>query len=269
MKSKVKPKLISVIVPAYKAEKIIEKSLLHIISALDSSDYKYEVICVIDGQVDSGLKEAKKAQRKHPRKIKVVGYKNNLGKGYAVRYGMARSKGDVVGFIDVGFDLNHEGLNMLLAHYNWYDADIIIGSKRHQASKVTYPWQRKIMSLGYQNLVRILFGLNVKDTQVGMKFFKRDVLEKTLPRLLVKKWAFDIEMLAVAKYLGYTKIYEAPIELSNEFGGTSVLTSKGFYKTVFGMLWDTLAVYYRLNILDYYNYKNRKSWITPKYLTLD
>ena len=260
---------LSVIVPAYKAEKFIAKSLIHVKKVLDSLGYRYEIVCVVDGKVDKTWTEAKKVAKRLPQIVRVVGYKNNLGKGYAVRYGMARSKGIIVGFVDAGFDLNPAGVKMLLAHFVWYGADIIIGSKRHPVSKVKYPWQRKIFSYGYQILVKILFGLNVKDTQVGMKFFRRKVLERTLPRLLVKKWAFDIEMLAVARYLGYVKIYEAPVELTNEFGGASILTSKGFYKTVLGMLWDTLAVFYRLKILDYYNYKNRKQWITPKYLTLE
>ena len=260
---------LSVIVPAYKAEKFIMESLLHVKTVLDTSGYKYEIVCVVDGKVDKTWTEAKKVVNKFPQIVRVVGYKNNLGKGYAVRYGMAGSEGRIIGFIDAGFDLNLAGVKMLLAHFVWYGADIIIGSKRHPVSKVKYPWQRKVFSYGYQILVKILFGLNVKDTQVGMKFFKREVLEKTLPRLLVKKWAFDIEMLAVARYLGFKKIYEAPVELTNEFGGASILTSRGFYKTVLGMLWDTLAVFYRLKILDYYNYKNRKQWITPKYLTLE
>ena len=109
-------------------------------------------------------------------------------------------------------------------------------------------------------LVRILFGLNIKDTQVGLKFFRRAVLEKTLPRLLVKAFAFDIEMLAVANYLGFKKIYEAPVEIKMQFGGASSVTSKGFFKTLLHMLRDTLAVFYRLRILRYYSDKNQRKW---------
>lgn len=267
-KQGLKRHFLTVIIPAYKAQKFIQKSILHVYSVLENVGYPFEVICVVDGEVDGTYEEATKAAKKHPDAIRVVGYSNNMGKGHAVRYGMAKSKGDVVGFVDAGFDINPEGLRMLLAHFEWYDADIIVGSKRHPASKVTYPWQRKFLSFFFQVLVRILFGLKVKDTQVGMKFFKRQVLEKTLPRLLVKRWAFDVEMLAVANYLGYKRIYEAPIELRGEFGGTSVLTSKGFIKEVSGMILDTLAIFYRLKILHYYDANNRKNWITPKYLTL-
>lgn len=260
--------LVSVIIPAYAAEKFIEKNLLKVKGVLEQIRYSYEIICVVDGRVDRTFEKAKKVASKYPRKIRVEGYKKNLGKGHTVRFGMAKSKGDIIAFIDAGFELNPNSLSMLLEHFEWYNADIIVGSKRHPASKVIYPWQRKVLSFGYQVLVRILFGLKVRDTQVGMKFFRREVLEKTLPRLLVKAFAFDIEILAVANYLGFKRIYEAPVELKMSFGGASTIASKGFIRTVWWMLWDTVAVFYRLRILNFYNYRNRKSWITPDYLTL-
>ena len=230
--------------------------------------HPYEIICVIDGKTDKSYERASEVANKYSKSIRVVGYKNNLGKGHAVRFGMAKAKGDIVAFIDAGMELDPNGLSMLLEHFEWYDADVIIGSKRHPASKVIYPWQRKILSFGYQVFVRLFFGLKVKDTQVGMKFFKREVLEKTLPRLLVKAFAFDIEILSVAYYLGFKIIYEAPIELKMEFGKISTLASKGFVKIIISMLWDTMAVFYRLRILHYYDDKNKKNWTTPKYLKL-
>ena len=190
----------------------------------------------------------------------MVGYDTNKGKGYAIRFGMAESKGDIVGFIDAGMDLNPNGLFMLLEHFEWYNADIIVGSKRHPVSKVFYPWQRKVLSMGYQLLVLTLFGLKVRDTQVGMKFFKREVLEEILPRLLVKAFAFDVEILAVANYLKYSRIYEAPVEIKLRFGGTSTVTSQKFLRTVLAMLTDTLAIFYRLKILNYYSDKNHRRW---------
>lgn len=259
---------LSIVVPAYKAEKVIDKSLLKIKRVLDQIRYSYEIICVVDGRIDNTFQKASRVAKRHPRKIVVTGYEKNLGKGHAVRFGMAQAKGDIIGFIDAGFDINPNGISMLLEHFEWYKADIIIGSKRHPASKVVYPWQRKLLSFGYQIMVRILFGLNVRDTQVGLKFFRRKVLEKTMPRLLIKAWAFDVEMLAVAKHLGFKRIYEAPVELEMEFGGGSVLTSKKFLRTLGVFALDTLAVFYRLHILRYYDDSNRKRWLTPKHLTL-
>lgn len=252
--------LISVVVPIYKQEKTIVQDLNRIRIVLSTIRYPAEIVCVIDGRVDKSFEKAAKFAQKVSN-IRVVGYEHNKGKGYAVRYGMAESKGDIIAFIDSGMDLNPNGLSMLLEHFEWYKADIVVGSKRHAASKVDYPWQRRILSLGYQMLVLLLFNLKVRDTQVGLKFYRREVLEKVLPRLLIKAFAFDIEILAVANYLGFTRIYEAPVEIKLNFRTkSSTLTSKKFLRNVFHMMWDTLAVFYRLRILHYYSDQNVRKW---------
>lgn len=252
-------RLVSVIVPAFRQEKTIYKDLQRIRLVLSKLRYKTELICVVDGLLDKTLDRAKKISKKY-RNVKVVGYETNKGKGYAVRFGMAKSRGDIIAFIDSGMDLNPNGLSMLLEHFEWYKADVMVGSKRHPVSKVDYPWQRRVLSFGYQLVVRILFGLKVTDTQVGLKVFRREVLDKVLPRLLVKAYAFDIEILSVANYLGFKRIYEAPVEIKLDFGGSSVLTSQKFLKTLLYMFSDTLAVFYRLRILHYYSDKSARKW---------
>lgn len=251
--------LISIIVPAYRKEKTIKQDLAGIKQITDKLRYQSEIICVIDGMTDKTFENAQEYAKSN-KNVRVVGYETNKGKGYAVRFGMANSKGDIIAFIDSGMDLNPDGLLMMLEHFEWYKGDIIVGSKRHPASKVHYPWQRKILSFIYQMLVRILFGLKIKDTQVGMKMYKRDLLEKVLPRLLVKQFAFDIEILAVANSLGFKRIYESPVEIKLDFGGDSVITSSKFFRTVLLMLMDTLAIFYRLRILRYYSDKNQRKW---------
>ncbi|HSW98078.1 MAG TPA: hypothetical protein VLF89_09705, partial [Candidatus Saccharimonadales bacterium] len=133
-----------------------------------------------------------------------------------------------------------------------------IGSKLHPGSKVNYPWQRKILSIGYRTVVKLLFGLSVRDTQVGLKLYKRKVLEDVLPRLLVKHHAFDIELLAVAYRLGYKRIIEGPVNI--DFNNSSSITSKNFWKVVWLMMWDTVAVFYRMKILKYYDNGNNRKW---------
>jgi glycosyltransferase involved in cell wall biosynthesis len=249
------PKLLSLIIPVYKQETTIASDLRRILAELEQLSVPYEVIAVIDGMEDASFTEAQKVRSP---KLTVVGYKTNHGKGYAVRFGMAKSKGDVIGFIDAGGDIKEEGLSMMLEHMRWYNADIIVGSKRHPVSKVRYPFGRRVLSWGYQLLIRILFGLSIRDSQVGMKLYRRGVLEDVFPRLLIKEFAFDIEILAVAHRLGYTRIFEAPIEL--DFSGMSSITSLNFWRVIAKTLWDTMAVYYRLKILRYYDNTNKRKW---------
>ena len=238
---------ISLIIPAYKQEKTIVKDIQRIQSVLEQIRHPYEIIVIVDGMLD---KTYAKIVNQNTKNLKVFKYSKNFGKGFAIRYGMLKSKGDLVGFIDAGMDINPNGLSMLLEHFEWYKADIIVGSKMHPVSKVKYPLSRKFLSWGYRILVRFLFGLSIRDTQVGMKFYRKDVIEKVLPRLLVKRYAFDIEILAVSHMLGYKRIFEAPIEL--DFKQSSI-TSSNYWHVVIHMLWDTIAVYYRLNILHYYD----------------
>src|SRR3972149_2835440 len=141
--------LVSVIVPTYLQEKTIVRDLTKIKGVLDKLRYPAELICVVDGKVDKTFKKASEFAKKYDN-VKIIGYDTNKGKGYAVRFGMCQSRGDIIGFIDSGMDINPNGLAMLLEHFEWYNADIIVGSKRHPVSKIDYPWQRRILSLGYQ-----------------------------------------------------------------------------------------------------------------------
>ncbi|MBP7119588.1 glycosyltransferase [Candidatus Woesebacteria bacterium] len=250
-------RLISIVVPAYKQEKFIKDDLVNIIDTLEKGLpelYSFEIICVVDGELDNTAREARKIKDS---RLKIISYPVNYGKGYAVRQGMKIANGDFISFLDAGMDISPKGVMMLLAHMEWYNADAVVGSKRHPVSKVNYPFLRKVLSTGYHWFVKLAFGLPITDTQSGIKLFKRSVIEKILPRLLVKRYAMDIEMLAVAKYLGFERIYEAPIEVTFDSRTSAIKWS-----TIFKMLWDSLAVFYRLRILHYYDDSNRKNWIT-------
>lgn len=243
-------RLISLVVPAYKQEKTIVKDIENLIQVLSSLKCKYEILVVTDGFLDKTFEKAKTVKNKN---VKVIGYEKNQGKGHAVKYGILKAKGDVIGFIDAGMDVDPSEISVVLDLMEWKDADIIVGSKLHPDSEVNYPSGRRILSWGYRALTYILFGFKVRDTQVGLKLFRKNVAKDIFPRIIVKKFAFDIEVLTVAYALGYEKIYEAPIKL--DFKGASSITSTNFWKIIFWMLWDTAAVFYRLKILNYYKKK--------------
>lgn len=254
---------LSVIVPIYKQEKTIVKDLLNIINTLKQIRYDFEIIGVVDGKsIDNSFINAKTI--KNP-KLKIIGYQHNHGKGYAVRYGMAHTKGDYIAFIDSGMEIDPNGISMILEHMEWYDADIIVASKRHPASVVNYPFQRRVISLGAQIISRFLLGIKVKDTQAGLKIFKRPVLIKVLPRLLVKNYAFDLEILSVANHLGFNRIFEAPLKLTYVYQS---LTHATGLKIVYYSLIDALAVFYRLHIIHYYDDQNKRKWVYDKDLAM-
>lgn len=237
---------ISLIVPAYKQENTIAEDIKNLDFALSSFTKDYEIIIIVDGYVD---KTYEKLNQIKNNKVLVLGYEINKGKGYAIKLGVEKAKGDVIGFIDAGMDLNPADISLMINMMEWNKADIVIGSKLHPDSIINYPTSRKILSWGYRSLIKILFRLNVRDTQVGLKFFKKKAAKDVFPRIIVKAFAFDVEVLAVARMLGYDKIIEAPIKLSFKQGS---VTSTNFWKISFWTLVDTLAVFYRLKILNYY-----------------
>jgi glycosyltransferase involved in cell wall biosynthesis len=250
---------LSLIVPAYKQEDTIVQNIDTLMRVLSQIRYTSEIIVVLDGLNDNSNKKIATHAKKW-KNFSCYAYTQNRGKAFAIRYGMEKAKGDYIMFIDAGFDIDPNGISMLMEHLEWYDADIIVGSKRHPASQVNYTLQRKILSLGYYLLVKLLFDINVKDTQAGIKIFKRKVLERVLPRLLEKRFAGDLEMLVVARLLGFDRIFEAPIKLNYAF---STFTSAATWQSIYFILVDTLAIYYRAFIIRYYSQSHTR-FVLPK-----
>jgi glycosyltransferase involved in cell wall biosynthesis len=206
-----------------------------------------ELIVVSDGSIDGSAERLIETRSKG---IRVIHYDRNLGKGYAVKAGALASRGRWVGLIDADLDLDPASLAEYLRLAEREQLDFAIGSKRHPDSVVQYPRSRRIASWCYQQLNRVLFRLDVRDTQVGLKLFSRRVVDEVVPLLLVKRFAFDVELLAVAKALGYDRIRELPVRLEFRFQGSALRSS-----SVIRALWDTAAIFYRLRILRTYQRK--------------
>jgi len=236
---------LSVIIPAYKEEANIQSTIRQLRDELDKLEYSKEIIVVVDGSPDRTEEHAKKVSCDY---LRVLSYKKNKGKGYAIYYGVKHSKGEIVTFFDAGGDFHPDHIDRFVKMLEVFDADIVIGSKLHPASKVNYPKSRRIFSWGWRKLIRLLFRLNVTDTQTGLKVAKREVIEDIMPRAVVKQYAFDLELLVIAKMLGYKRVFEAPVnmEFNTEGGGAAN------FKAIKNMFVDMLAVWYRLYILKYY-----------------
>lgn len=121
--------------------------------------------------------------------------------------------------------------------------DIVIASKRHRDSRVKVPVSRRILSEGFNGLVRVLTGVPIKDTQSGLKAMKKKVFVDIFPRLAVKRYAFDVELLAVANLFGL-KVVEMPVNIK--------LEAKFRPKEMWHMFVDLLGISYRLRITHWY-----------------
>jgi glycosyltransferase involved in cell wall biosynthesis len=234
---------LSVVVPAYREGKRIYENITRLLDELNKLDATYEVIIVSDGNTDDTVREARRLRS--PR-VRVFHYPMNIGKGFALSLGVDQSFGELVTFIDADMELDPANIGGFIEIMETSNCDAVIGSKRHPQSKVAYPRFRRFQSWAYQMLIRLLFNLNVRDTQTGLKLFRRQVLQEALPLLAIKRFAFDLELLVVARQLGYRNVCEAPISLDYQFESTVNLGS------AWRVLWDTAAIFYRLRILRYY-----------------
>jgi len=235
---------LSVIVPAYREGKRIYGNLNRLVSELDKLEVTYEVIVVSDGNTDATVSETRRVPS---RAVRVFHYPMNVGKGFALSCGVDQAVGELVTFIDADMELDPANIRGFIKLMEASNCDAVIGSKRHPESHVSYPRFRRLQSWAYQGLVRSLFDLDVRDTQAGLKLFRRKLLVDSLPLLAIKKFAFDLELLVVARHLGYVNVCEAPINLDYQFQSTVNL------RAAFWVLWDTAAIFYRLRILRFYD----------------
>ncbi len=238
---------LSVVVPAYNESGAIFRNLTETVETLTELGYRFEVILVDDGSVDETFLHAAQLLETHRGRVRVVRYDVNQGKGNALMCGTAYATGDYVVFLDADMDLHPRQLPRFFEIMESSQADVVIGSKRHPESNVDYPFVRRIYSAVYYLMIRLLFGLPVRDTQTGLKVFKAGVLRDVFPRILVKRFAFDIEVLTNAHRLGY-KIADAPVTLEFRRGTGRVKINDA--KLIFV---DTLGVFYRMHVLKYYD----------------
>jgi glycosyltransferase involved in cell wall biosynthesis len=244
--------LLTVVVPVYNGgQEIVENvGVIRREAAVGLSREDVELVVVSDGSID-GTAERLLAARSDVG-MRVIHYDRNLGKGYAVKLGALAAGGRWVAIVDADLDLDPGSIPGYLEIAQRDELDFAIGSKRHPDSIVHYPRSRRIASGIYQQLNRLLFRLDVRDTQVGLKVFRHEVAEEVVPLLLVKQFAFDLELLAVARALGFGRIRELPVRLEYRFTGSEVRS-----RAVVRALLDTAAIFYRLRILRTYQRKRR------------
>jgi glycosyltransferase involved in cell wall biosynthesis len=235
---------LSLVTPVHNGAGFIQANLRQIVRTLERLDRPFEVLVVCDG---SGDRTATLASGLGDDRIVVLDYPQNQGKGHAITHGLRAAQGRLVGWLDSDLDIDPQVIVDAARVFDHAPIDAVIGSKRHPASRVHYPRSRRFYSWGFQMLVRMLFRINVRDTQVGAKLFRREMVDTVAPLLLIKRYAFDLEVLAVGAEFGFDRIEEAPIELTYRFSGTGITSN-----AVRNMFVDTLAIAYRIHLRHWY-----------------
>ena len=157
---------LSFVVPAYNEGDFIEDMLGSIDDVIAGKHIPYEILVVNDGSRDDTLANARRYAGKNGH-VRVVSYSKNVGKGNAVKTGFMKANGNVVVFADSDMEIDLTVISEYLEALK--QGDIVIASKRHSDSHVLVPMSRRILSKGFNGLVRLLTGVPLKDTQAGLK----------------------------------------------------------------------------------------------------
>lgn len=207
---------ISVVTPCFNEGRNIRKNIKKIDDYLKERFDQYELIAVNDGSRDNTAEELFSLQREI--KLKVIDNEKNQGKGGAVRDGILASGGEneIVMFLDSDLGIPIEELDKFVEEIKSGN-DVVIASRFVPGLKVIRPVQihRRIMEKAFR-LIRMAItnNWNVKDTQCGFKVFRREAAMNIFPKITVKRFAFDAEVMFLANKYKY-RIKELPIHLQN------------------------------------------------------
>jgi|SRR3989344_1559130 len=229
---------LSVIIPAYNESHRIEKTLLGVRDYLLRQNYEYEILVVNDGSKDDtsavvrGLLATVKG-------LRLIENKENHGKGWAVRQGMLEARGEIRLFMDADNSTTVDHIENFLPFFSAgienEGYDIVIGSRRVQGAEIAVhqPWIRDFLGGVFRSIVHILVPLGVTDSQAGFKSFSAKATEAVFPKQTIFRWAFDVEILALARKMKF-KIKEAPIKWINDMESRVKLS--GMVKMLFEVL---------------------------------
>ncbi len=230
---------VTVVIPSYNPGPSVVDTVRSVDAHLRAAGVEARIVVVSDGSTDGSdrlLDEVDLPRLTHLR------HSENRGKGAALRTGFAEARSPLVGFIDADGDLPPALMVQLLEARAVTSADIAFGSKLHPDSSVRASLLRRIYSAGYRTMIRVLFRLDVRDTQTGVKLFTREVIDAVLPNLHESAFALDLELFIAARAAGFETFVEVPVTLARETGSTITPAA------VRRMIVDTLRLFWRARV---------------------
>ncbi len=248
---------LSVVVPVFNEKDRVAETIPRISRYLTTAFPDHEIVAVDDGSSDGSAAILERLRGVIPR-LRVVRYVPNQGKGVAVRAGFDAATGQWIAVVDADLELPIELLHEFFQIQEQTGADVVVGSKRHPESVVEYPKVREKLSRAYGFGIRLLFGLPIRDTQVGFKLLDRRRVMSIAPRLVARRYAFDVELLVLLDRYG-SRIAEAPVRLRFSRVGAGRIR----FRTIANMVRETGGIWYRLYVTGGYAVGGKRRRVRP------
>ncbi len=216
---------LSVIIPAYNEESRLPGTLAEVCAYLAGQSYDSEVIVVDDGSTDGTVRAIRESGIQGPLRLVQHEDRANHGKGAAVRRGMTEARGAFRIFMDAD---NSTTIDQIAAFWPWFERgyDVVIGSRKAKGAqvRVRQSWHKELAGRLGNYLIQALAVPGISDTQAGFKMFTGPAADALFARQTIDRWGYDIEILAVARLMGY-RIREVPIVWVNSTGSKVRLNS--------------------------------------------
>ncbi|TES96048.1 glycosyltransferase family 2 protein [Patescibacteria group bacterium] len=237
---------LSVIIPAYNEEAVINDTLVDIHQFLLRQSCTSEIIVVNDGSTDKTA-EIIKGKMQVMDNLRLVENDPNRGKGYTVVHGAKEAQGKFVLFTDADNATKIDEVNKFFPYFD-QGYHIVIGSRAIEGSniKVKQPLLRRILGRGGNLLIQLIILPGLKDTQCGFKCFTNEAAKAIFPKQVLSGWVFDMETLTIGKQLGF-KIKEVGITWT-DVSKTKMSFLKVYLKSIFDLLkvkWNLIRGKYK------------------------
>lgn len=207
--------LISIIIPCYNEEARLNKSLYEILNFIKTTNYNIQIIMVDNCSTDKTVSILKDYKTKFSN-YKIIYANEYKGKGWAIKKGILNSDGEIIIFTDADLSTPITEIKKIIIEIN-LDADVVIGSRQNKESKILkkQTFLRENMGKTFNRLLQSILFTGFKDTQCGFKGFKKEAAFNLFNINIINGFAFDAEILFLAKNIFNYKISEIPVTWIN------------------------------------------------------
>ena len=203
---------VEVVIPVYNEQRALPESIpvLRDFLASDRVPYDWRILIADNASTDSTPEVGRKLEAENEGKVKYVRIERK-GRGCALKQVWLDSPMDVVSYMDVDLSTGIDAFPALIRAIAEEGYDVAIGSRLAKGAKVERSLKRRVLTLGYNSMIKGMFFTGFSDAQCGFKAVSREAAQTLIPLIEDNNWFFDTELLILAEKAGY-KVKDVPVE---------------------------------------------------------